>query len=66
MLPEDDRMIENTQQRFKCFNVNFRLLKAIYVLLLVCYLNQLQNEVFLTHAMKAYRGVEVQHHSFLT
>ena len=25
--------------RFKCFNVNFRLLKTIYVHLLVCYLN---------------------------
>ena len=27
------------QERFKCFNVNFRLLKTIYVHLLVCYLN---------------------------
>jgi len=26
---------------FKCFNVNFRLLKTIYVHLLVCYLNSL-------------------------
>jgi len=26
-------------ERFKCFNVNFRLLKTIYVHLLVCYLN---------------------------
>ena len=26
-----------------CFNVNFRLLKTIYVHLLVCYLNILQN-----------------------
>jgi len=26
-------------KRFKCFNVNFRLLKTIYVHLLVCYLN---------------------------
>jgi len=25
---------------FKCFNVHFRLLKSIYVLLLVCYLNK--------------------------
>jgi len=31
------------QERFKCFNVNFRLLKTIYVHLLVCYLNKLQN-----------------------
>jgi len=30
-------------ERFKCFNANFRLLKNIYVLLLVCYLNKLQN-----------------------
>jgi len=29
--------------RFKCFNVNFRLLKTIYVHLLACYLNKLQN-----------------------
>ena len=28
-------------ERFKCFNVNFRLLKIIYVHLLVCYLNKL-------------------------
>ena len=28
---------------FKCFNVNFRLLKTIYVHLLVCYWNRLQN-----------------------
>ena len=26
-------------ERFKCFNVNFSLLKTIYVHLLVCYLN---------------------------
>ena len=39
MLPEDDRMIETfkKKERFKCFNVNFRLLKTIYVHLLVCY-----------------------------
>jgi len=30
---------ENLLERFKCFNVNFRLLKTIYVHLLVCYLN---------------------------
>ena len=30
-------------ERFNCFNVNFRLLKTIYVHLLVCYLNKLQN-----------------------
>ena len=30
MLPEDDRMIETCIARFKCFNVNFRLLKTIY------------------------------------
>jgi len=35
MLPEDDRTVEC----LKCFNVNFRLLKNIYVHLLVCYLN---------------------------
>ena len=29
----------NMQERFKCFNVNFWLLKTIYVHLLVCYLN---------------------------
>ena len=28
------------QERFKCFNVNFRLLKTIYVHLLVCYLSK--------------------------
>jgi len=33
----------NMWVRFKCFNVNFRLLKTIYVHLLVCYLNKLQN-----------------------
>ena len=27
MLSEDDRMIGNMQEPFKCFNVNFRLLK---------------------------------------
>jgi len=43
MLPEDDRMIETCRSVIKCFNVNFRLLKTIYVLLLVCYLNKLQN-----------------------
>jgi len=26
-------------ESFKCFNVNFRLLKTVYVHLLVCYLN---------------------------
>ena len=31
MLPEDDRMIETCRRRFKCFNVNFRLLKTVYV-----------------------------------
>jgi len=31
------------QERFKCFNVNFRLLKTIYVHFLVCYLNKLEN-----------------------
>jgi len=29
--------------RFKCFHVNFRLLKTMYVHLLVYYLNELQN-----------------------
>ena len=28
MLPEDDRMVETYRRRFKCFNVNFRLLKT--------------------------------------
>ena len=31
MLSDDDRMIETCRERFKCFNVNFRLLKTIYV-----------------------------------
>ena len=35
MLSEDDRMIEIFSSVFKCFNVNFRLLKTIYVHLLV-------------------------------
>ena len=43
MLPDDDCMIETFRSVFKCFNVNFRLLKTIYVHLLVCYLNKLQN-----------------------
>ena len=30
-------------ERFEYFNVNFRLLKTICVVLLVCYLNKLQN-----------------------
>ena len=33
----------STLERFKCFNVNFRLLKTIYVHLLARYLNKLQN-----------------------
>jgi len=41
MLPADDRIIE-TCERIRCFNVHFRLLKTIYVHLLVCYLNKLQ------------------------
>jgi len=41
VLPEGDRMIETCRSVFKCFNVNFRLLKTIYVHLLVCYLNKL-------------------------
>ena len=40
MLPEDDRMVETCRSIFKCFNVNFRLLKTTYVHLLVCYLNR--------------------------
>ena len=31
------------QERFKCFKVNLRLLKTIYVHLLVYYWNKLQN-----------------------
>jgi len=33
----------NISERFKCLNVNFRLLKTIYLHLLVCCLNKLQN-----------------------
>jgi len=33
------------QKNFKCFNVNFRLLKTIYVHLLVCYLNKLRDNI---------------------
>jgi len=33
----------NMNERFTCFNVNFRLLKITYVHLFVCYLNKLQN-----------------------
>jgi len=43
MLPEDDRMIETCRRVFKCFNVNFRLINTIYVHLLACYSNKLQN-----------------------
>ena len=43
MLPEDDRVIETCRSVLKCFNVNFRLLKTIYVHLLVCCLNKLKN-----------------------
>jgi len=39
MLPEDDCYDGNMYECFKCFNVNFRLLKTMYVHLLVCYLN---------------------------
>jgi len=35
MLSADDLMIETRRERFKCFNVNFRLLKTIYVYLLL-------------------------------
>ena len=34
MLPENDRTIESW--RFKCFNINFRLLKTKYVHFLMC------------------------------
>jgi len=37
------RSYDHPQEHFKCFNVNFRLLKTIYVHLLVCYLNKVQN-----------------------
>jgi hypothetical protein len=43
MLPEDDRMIETYRNVFKCFNVNFRLLKTVYLHLLLCYLNMGHN-----------------------
>jgi len=43
MLPEDDRRIETCRSVFKCFNADFRLLRTIYVHLLVCYLNKLQD-----------------------
>jgi len=36
MHSEDDRTIEICRSVFKCFNVNFRLLKTIFVHLLVC------------------------------
>ena len=44
MFHEDVRRIETCRSVFKCLNVNFRLLKTIYVLLLVCYVNKLQDE----------------------
>ena len=37
VLPEDDRVIETCRSVFKSFNVNFRLLKTIYVHLFECY-----------------------------
>jgi len=43
MLPEDDRMIKTCRNVLSVYNVNIRLLKTIYVCLLVCYLNKLQN-----------------------
>jgi len=39
MVPEDDRTIETCRNVLSGFNINFRLLKTIYVHLLVCYLN---------------------------
>jgi len=36
MLPEDYRMIETCRSVFKCFNVNFGLLKTIYIYICVC------------------------------
>ena len=45
MLPEDDLGSKHVKKKehFKCFDVNFRFLKIIYVHLLVCQLNKLQN-----------------------
>jgi len=43
MLPEDDHMIQTCRSVLSVYNVNFRLLKTIYVHLLLCYLNKLQN-----------------------
>jgi hypothetical protein len=40
MLPEDDRMIETCSSVLSVL-MYFRLLKTIYVHLLVCYLNKL-------------------------
>ena len=39
MLPEDDRMIETCRSVLSILMCNFRLLKTIYVHLLVCYLH---------------------------
>jgi len=37
MLSEDDRVIETCRKLFKCFNVNFRLLKLyIYIYIYIC------------------------------
>ena len=52
MLPVDDRVIETCRSVFKCFNVNFRLLKTIYVHLLVCYLNFTKNVVRISSLAK--------------
>jgi len=43
MVPEDDCTIKTCRNILSVYNVNFSLLKTIYVHLLVCYLNKLQN-----------------------
>jgi len=44
-------MIETCRSILSVFNVNFRLLKTIYVHLLVCDLNKLKNEQSSTYIM---------------
>jgi len=43
VFPEDDRMIETCRSVLSVLMQILRLLKTIYVHLLVCYLNKLQN-----------------------
>jgi hypothetical protein len=48
MLPEDDRMIETYRCVLSVLMEIFRLLKAIYVYFLVCYLNETRVLIFST------------------